>query len=63
LFDIARQVSVLRGEVKGLQGQLRAAAHSISDAVYEKISGVPGVFSTKILYVLANRHSVERTAK
>lgn len=61
LFDIVRKVSVFSGEVKGSQVQLRSVAHKISDAVYEKITGISGVFSTKILYVIANRHSVKHT--
>jgi TolB protein len=31
---------------------LRRLAHKIADQIYEKILGVPGVFSTKIAYVL-----------
>jgi TolB protein len=32
--------------------QLRATAHRISDYVYEKLTGEPGVFSTRIAYVV-----------
>lgn len=27
------------------------AAHHLSDAIYQKITGIPGVFSTRIAYV------------
>ena len=36
------------------QSSLRRLAHKISDDVYEQLLGVPGVFSTKIAYVLVN---------
>ncbi len=39
------------------QAGLRQLAHHISDMIYEKITGVRGVFSTKIAYVLAQRFS------
>lgn len=61
LFDIVRQRSVLKGSVKGVESQLRALAHAVSDAVYEKITGIPGDFSTRIMYVTANRINAERT--
>jgi TolB protein len=35
--------------------QLRALSHHISDIVYEQITGVKGIFSTKIVYVLIQR--------
>jgi TolB protein len=34
---------------------LRAAAHHISDLIYEKITGTRGIFSTKIAYVVVQR--------
>ncbi|EKD70169.1 MAG: hypothetical protein ACD_46C00614G0005 [uncultured bacterium] len=35
--------------------ELRAAAHHISDLIYEQITGVRGVFSTKLAYVVVQR--------
>jgi TolB protein len=32
--------------------QLRATAHRIADFIYEKLTGEPGVFSTRIAYVV-----------
>ncbi len=32
--------------------QLRAVAHHISDLIYQQITGVPGIFSTKLAYVV-----------
>jgi len=37
--------------------ELRALAHHISDAIYQKITGVRGVFSTKLAYILVQRES------
>ena len=31
--------------------QFRATAHKIADIIYEKLTGIPGVFSTRIAYV------------
>lgn len=35
---------------------LRVLAHHISDVVYQKLTGVRGIFNTKIAYVLLNRN-------
>ena len=61
LFDVLAKKSVVRGEVSGNRNQLRSVAHSISDAVYQKITGVRGFFSTRIVYVVARRHSENNT--
>ena len=51
LYDVARQAISLRQTLEGLPGQLRDMAHHVSDQVFEQLTGVPGVFSTRIVYV------------
>ena len=51
LFDVLSQKVVHIANVKGGQQGLRDIAHAISDAVYEKITGIRGIFGTKMLYV------------
>lgn len=54
LFDVLNQRKVLRRQrVEGRESQLRAMAHHISDKVYEALTGIPGAFSTEIIYVEA----------
>ena len=38
-------------------GQLRALAHHIADLVYQKLTGEPGIFSTRIAYIQVQRSS------
>jgi TolB protein len=51
LFDVYRgsQVSGFRFQVEGIR--LRSAAHRIADIVYEKLTGEPGAFATRIAYI------------
>lgn len=37
------------------QSELRGVAHKISDIIYKNLTGIPGIFSTRISYVLINR--------
>lgn len=41
--------------------QLRGIAHNIADLIYEKLTGVPGIFSTMIAYVASNGIGPQRT--
>ncbi|RMX06049.1 Tol-Pal system protein TolB [Corticibacter populi] len=57
-FDVRfRLWDVVRGEDLGGQSyvvpaaDLRLAAHRIADFIYEKVTGEPGVFSTRLAYV------------
>ncbi|WP_028838745.1 Tol-Pal system beta propeller repeat protein TolB [Thermomonas fusca] len=54
LFDIAKQERLLGFALSAPAGAMRDVAHQISDAVYEKILGVPGAFWTRIAYVTAS---------
>ena len=54
LFDVAKQQRLLGFALTAPAGAMRDVAHQISDAVYEKILGVPGAFWTRIAYVTAS---------
>ena len=51
IFDIARERSIHRGDVIGPIASLRKAGHKVSDVIYKKIQGIPGIFSTKLAYI------------
>ena len=62
LYDIIRGARVAKGGFTGNQNQLRDLAHRVSDAVYEEITGLTGDFSSRIVYVTAQRQDAEKTA-
>ena len=51
LWDVVRGQDLGGQSYAVTQGDLRLAAHRISDFVYEKLTGEKGVFSTRISYV------------
>jgi TolB protein len=59
LYDVVREERVLDGALTGSRARLRDMAHSISDEVYEQLTGLPGAFSTRILYVVAQNIATE----
>ena len=61
LFNVATEQQVLTGSVGGTPDQLRDMAHHIADLSFEKLTGVKGAFSTRMLYVTAERFSVNNT--
>ncbi|HUE94083.1 Tol-Pal system beta propeller repeat protein TolB [Pseudomonas sp.] len=61
LFNVTTQQQVLAGSVGGAVDQLRDMAHHIADQSFEKLTGVKGAFSTRLLYVTAERFSVNNT--
>jgi TolB protein len=52
LSDIPKQAALGTPAYLHTGAQLRATAHRISDYIYEKLTGEPGVFSTRIAYVV-----------
>ncbi|ANN68382.1 Tol-Pal system beta propeller repeat protein TolB [Bordetella bronchialis] len=65
-YDIRYRLAdtVKRGQLDGVafsgsEQELRRVAHQIADRIYEKITGVRGVFSTRIAYVLKQGSTYE----
>lgn len=56
LFDVNRQTRVYQGVETGPVNEGRMLAHRVSDAVYEKLTGIPGAFATRLLYVSVTRN-------
>ena len=54
LYDVPRQEKVLSQTYEPSAKGLRDVAHAISDRIYEHLTGVPGAFSTRILYITKN---------
>lgn len=52
LYDINKQVALAGAAFVTSTPMLRAAGHRIADVIYEKLIGEPGVFATRIAYVV-----------
>ena len=61
LFDVQKQGQLVSLSYVVAPAELRATAHRIADAIYEKLTGDKGVFSTKITYVVkrAGRYELQ----
>ncbi len=51
LFDVVSQQRVFKKITRGGSAAIRDIAHAASDQIYQAITNIPGVFSTKMLYV------------
>ena len=63
LWDAVRGADLLGQSHVVLPADLRLAAHRIADQIHEKLTGEPGVFATRIAYVLksGNRFTLNIT--
>lgn len=57
LYNVFNGQRLLGQRISSTTSNLRATAHRIADLIYEQLTGVPGVFSTRIAYL-----NVEGTA-
>lgn len=57
LHDVPRGIKVLSETYQPSPAQMRDVAHAISDRIYEQLTGVPGAFSTRVLYVTFSRNA------
>ena len=51
LVDSVRQSVLVEESLLAAEGDARLAGHRIADAVYEKLTGIKGIFSTRIAFV------------
>ena len=51
IYDITKKSKIRSSTVFGIPNKNRQLAHYVSDGIYEEITGIPGIASTKILYV------------
>jgi TolB protein len=51
MLDTAKEAQAVGYAYTIVVPQMRAIAHKIADTIYEKLTGEPGVFSTRIAYV------------
>lgn len=59
LVDSVRKSQLDGVAFTGTEKELRRISHQIADRIYQKITGVRGVFSTRIAYVLQTGNSYE----
>ena len=55
VFNVTTEQQVMAGTVSGGLDQLRDMSHHIADQSFEKLTGIRGAFSTKLLYVTVER--------
>src|SRR5207249_1500928 len=51
LYDAVKRADLAGLRLSSDGNNLRLKGHQIADYVYEKLTGVPGIFSTRIAYV------------
>jgi len=53
LFDVFGRSQLVGYRMPASRGTMRGAAHRAADMIYEKLTGIKGVFGTKVAYVTA----------
>jgi len=61
LFDVYKKEQLKGLRVTVEASALRMSAHHLSDAIYEKLTGIPGVFTSRIAYVTSELNSQSKT--
>ena len=55
VYDVFRGQPLMGYSLPVAANNLRAGAHRIADMIFERLTGVPGIFSTRIAYVTVDR--------
>jgi TolB protein len=57
IYDVLRGEQLVGYRLTTTGEQLRFTAHRVADMIYEELTGIPGVFSTKIAYISEQRQN------
>ena len=60
LFDVFGRRQLVGYRMPASRGTMRGAAHRAADMIYEKLTGIKGVFGTKVAYVTAEGQGQSR---
>ena len=60
LFDVFGRNQLVGYRMPASRGTMRGAAHRAADMIYEKLTGIKGVFGTKVAYVTAEQQGQGR---
>ena len=60
LFDVFKGEQLVGYRMPASRGTMRRVAHRAADMIYEKLTGIPGVFGTKVAYVTAQGRNDDR---
>ncbi len=60
LFDVFGQRQLVGYRMPASRGTMRGAAHRAADMIYEKLTGIKGVFGTRVAYVTAQQQGNQR---
>lgn len=60
LFDVFGRRQLVGYRMPASRGTMRAAAHRAADMIYEKLTGIKGVFGTKVAYITATQQGQGR---
>ena len=55
VYDVLAERLLASQAIEGASGQWRDMAHKAADIVFEQATGIPGAFSTRLMYVVASR--------
>ena len=61
LFDVFRREQLVGYRIPASRGTMRIVAHRAADMIYEKLTGIKGVFATKVAFVTAERRQDVQT--
>jgi len=59
-FDVLRREQIVGYRMPASRGTMRRVAHRAADMIYEKLTGIPGVFGTQVAYVTAEGRDANR---